>query len=360
MQTFHKIYYKDSRNLKELESESVHLIVTSPPYPMISMWDEVFIKMNKQIGENLKNGDGYQAFKLMHAELRKTWNEVFRILIPGGHVCVNIGDATRSVAGQFSLYPNSSETIQQFINIGFMVLPEIIWRKPSNSPTKFLGSGMLPCGGYVTLEHEKILIFRKPSKREFKKCEEIQNRLESSFFWEERNVWFSDIWELNGTRQDLNEKQIRKRSGAFPLEIPFRLINMFSSKSDTVFDPFLGTGTTTLASIICRRNSIGYELDKGFYLLHQNEIPSPSFLKVANDRIERRFTEHFKHIEKLKHRNKEIKYTSSEYGFPVIAKQEVDIKFEKIEKITFMAKKRIYSATYNSEKMRGDVNENRN
>jgi modification methylase len=346
MHTYHKIYYKDSRNLKDIEADSIHLVVTSPPYPMIAMWDEIFLSMNSKIGNHLKSGDGFSAFKLMHVELRKTWEAIFKILIPGGHVCINIGDATRTIDGQFKLYPNHSEIVKNFYDIGFTVLPEIIWRKPSNSPTKFLGSGMLPCGGYVTLEHEYILIFRKPQKRKFKSNDEIHNRRQSSFFWEERNKWFSDIWELNGIRQTLNEKEIRKRSGAYPFEIPFRLINMFSSKLDTILDPFLGTATTTLAAIICGRNSIGYELDKGFNLLHRNEIPSSSFIKIATDRISNRINDHNNFIADYQRKGGKPKYKSSQYGFPLITKQEIEIKFETIDEITLETDQNIYKAKY--------------
>lgn len=346
MITNHFIFYKDARNMDALEDNSVHLVVTSPPYPMIAMWDDIFIKMNMDIQAHLKSCNGMAAFGLMHVELAKTWAELYRVLVPGGFACINIGDATRTIGKQFRLYPNHISVLSHFNNLGFETLPSIIWRKPTNSPTKFLGSGMLPCGGYVTLEHEWILVFRKPDKRKFKSTDEIQNRYESSFFWEERNEWFSDIWKLNGIRQKLNEKKIRKRSGAFPLEIPFRLINMFSSKLDTVLDPFLGTATTTLASIICGRNSIGYEFDKGFRLLHHNEISSPDIIKIANDRIEKRINDHLKKIDEYKLKGKIIKYKSSKYGFPVITRQEINMKLEKIKKIVFISKQKSYKATY--------------
>ena len=87
--------------------------------------------------------------------------------------------------------------------LGFINLPNILWHKTTNAPNKFMGSGMLPCGAYVTLEHEWILIFRKGGKRVYKKTEEKEIRRDSSFFWEERNIWFSDIWEIKGVKQPL-------------------------------------------------------------------------------------------------------------------------------------------------------------
>ena len=124
---------------------------------------------------------------------------------------------------------------------------------------------MLPAGAYVTLEHEYILILRKGTKREFNKAEERQNRRESAIFWEERNAWFSDVWmDVKGTGQELFKKATRSRSAAFPFEVAYRLINMFSVRGDTVLDPFLGTGTTTAAAMACGRHSLGFELDANF------------------------------------------------------------------------------------------------
>ena len=156
---------------------------------------------------------------------------------------MKVTDATRTLDGEFKLYPNHSRIIQHFINNGFSNMPNIIWRKQTNAPNKFMGSGMLPAGAYVTLEHEWVLIFRKGLKRSFKSENEKLKRKQSSFFWEERNIWFSDMWDLKGTRQNIAHKNSRERSAAYPFEIPFRLINMFSLKGDTILDPFLGTGT---------------------------------------------------------------------------------------------------------------------
>ena len=112
-----------------------------------------------------------------------------------------------------------------------------MWRKATNAPNKFMGSGMLPCGAYVTLEHEWILIFRKGGKRVYKTAEAKESRRDSSFFWEERNVWFSDVWEIKGVKQNINKAPSRERNASYPLEIPYRLINMYSQKGDVVLDP---------------------------------------------------------------------------------------------------------------------------
>jgi len=143
--------------MKEVDSESVNLIVTSPPYPMIEMWDDQFSSSNPEIKEALQNGDGSKAYDLMHEELSKVWAEVNRVLVGGGIACINIGDATRKVNGAFQLYANHSKITGYFEKMGFQVLPLILWRKETNKPNKYMGSGMLPPSAYVTLEHEYIL-----------------------------------------------------------------------------------------------------------------------------------------------------------------------------------------------------------
>ncbi len=259
MITTHQIFFSPAQRTAALADASVHLVVTSPPYPMIEMWDESLAGQNPLIRAALERLDGPAAFEAMHAELDRVWEEVCRVTIPGGFVCVNIGDATRTLGGTFQLFPNHARILSFFQQKGFSCLPAVLWRKPTNAPNKFMGSGMLPAGAYVTLEHEYILIFRKGGKRVFKTEAEKQHRQESAFFWEERNAWFSDLWDVRGTRQGLADGSARDRSGAFPFEIPYRLINMYSVKGDTVLDPFLGTGTTSLAALVAGRNSVGYE-----------------------------------------------------------------------------------------------------
>src|SRR5699024_7278387 len=160
METSHRVVVGDSRRLDELDDESVELVVTSPPYPMIEMWDESFADLDPIIEERLDAGDGQAAFELMHEELDTVWSEIGRVLVDGGIACINLGDATRKVDGSFRVYQNHPRIIDAFEQLGFEPLPEILWRKPVNSAAKFMGSGMLPPNAYVTLEHEYILIFR--------------------------------------------------------------------------------------------------------------------------------------------------------------------------------------------------------
>ncbi|QTA84816.1 DNA-methyltransferase [Desulfonema magnum] len=337
METTHHIIFENSNNMVGIPSDSVDLVVTSPPYPMIEMWDEMFSGQNRKIHEALNNQDGSQAFELMHKELDAVWNDVRRILKKGGFVCINIGDATRTLNGNFALYPNHSRIVSQMLRTGFTALPEILWRKQTNAPNKFMGSGMLPAGAYVTLEHEFILIFRKGEKREFKKNTEKTERRKSSYFWEERNVWFSDIWtDLKGTSQHLSDTKIRKRSAAFPFEVPYRLINMFSVKGDTVLDPFLGIGTTTYAAMAACRNSVGYELESGFRDLIFSG--ADKIVPYSNKRISKRITSHLDFVKQRFKAKGRFRHINNNYNFPVITQQEKELIFNELISVTIKDK----------------------
>ncbi len=324
METSHKIIYDNAKEMKDIKAESVDLIVTSPPYPMIEMWDELFGKENPEITEALKEGNGNRAFELMHKELDKIWSEVYRVLKKGGIACINIGDATRSINGVFQMYPNNARIINFFSKLGFQALPNIIWVKETNKPNKFMGSGMLPASAYVTLEHEYILIFRKGDKREFKTSEEKLNRHKSAYFWEERNVWYSDMWrDIKGTLQKLNNSEMRDRSGAFPFELAYRLINMFSVQGDIVLDPFLGTGTTLLASMVSERNSIGYEIERHFKDVIEGQINE--LKEIANIYIDERLEKHRRFVEEKKELGEAFKYLNRNYNIMVKTSQEIDL-----------------------------------
>ena len=258
--TIHNFHHHNSFERFPIEDQSVHLVMTSPPYPMIEMWDEILSQYNNKISEKLQGGKGKEAYELMHGLLDKTWKECYRVLVPGGFMCINVGDATRSVDGRFQLYSNHSRIIQGCEVLGYDTLPSVIWRKPTNAPNKFMGSGMLPSGAYVTLEHEYVLVFRKGGKRSFGK-EDKMRRSASAIFWEERNQWYSDQWDIIGSRQKLKLSSGRSRSAAYPIHLALRPILMYSMYGDTVLDPFSGTGTTTAAALAAGRNSIAMDND---------------------------------------------------------------------------------------------------
>ncbi len=330
MKTENKIIFSDARDMKQIKSESVNLMITSPPYPMIKMWDEMFGEQNPEITEAIKNENGELAFELMHKELDKVWSETFRVLKNGGIACINIGDSTRTLKSVFQIYTSHARILNYCLKLGFHALPEILWVKETNKPDKFMGSGMLPVGAYVTLEHEHILILRKDGKRIFKQEEEKELRRKSAFFWEERNLWFSDKWkDVKGINQILKNKNLRERSGAYPLELAHRLINMFSIQGDVVLDPYLGTGTTTMGAIVSGRSSIGFEIDLNFKAIVEERITEIS--KVTNDIVNKRLENHKEFVKKRTEEKGKLKYVNENYNFPVMTRQELKLKFLKLK-----------------------------
>ena len=214
-------------------------------------------------------------------------------------------------------------------------LPPIMWHKPTNAPNKFMGCGCL-CGAYVTSEHEHILIFRKGTKRTFTD-EEKKLRKESAFFYEERNTWFSDQWDIQGAKQKMDGS--RNRSAAYPLELPYRLINMYSMKGDTVLDPFGGLQTTSKAAMLLGRHSIGYELDKLLKPLIAINLESAStFNHIAHGRLSR-------HLDFIK--NRECKYHNSNLNCNVVTNYETDIRLDVIKDIQAVEGHNLqYTVTY--------------
>jgi hypothetical protein len=167
---------------------------------------------------------------------------------------------------------------------------------------------------------------RKGAKREFPNEEAKKLRRESAIFWEERNNWFSDVWfDIKGTLQALNDKDARLRSAAYPFEVVYRLVNMYSLKGDTVLDPFLGTGTTTAAAIASGRNSIGYEIEPSMENI-VNRIPDV-IVDASNQLIRKRLARHLEFVaDRLKTKGG-LKYVNEPYGFPVVTAQENELIF---------------------------------
>ncbi|MEM7180252.1 MAG: site-specific DNA-methyltransferase [Spirochaetota bacterium] len=344
----HTFYAQDSRTLQEvIAQESVDLVVTSPPYPMIQMWDELFFSLNPEIKPILARDPMY-AFETMHKELDKVWLGLAAILKEGAFLIINIGDATRTLQNNFQLFSNHARIIQKCLSLGLQNLPNILWRKPTNAPNKFMGSGMLPSGAYVTLEHEHILIFRKGNKANFQE-EKRQIRRESSYFWEERNIWFSDVWDdVMGSKQMLKNKDVRSRSAAYPFELAYRLINMYSCKGDTILDPFWGTGTTSLAALSSERNSIGIELEPVFINTFLQSVAQD--LDTLNQYTKQRIQRHIDFVTKRKEIGKEIKHFNSSMNFAVMTTQEQDLVLKEIASLE--TKESSMQATYSCIKQR--------
>jgi len=248
MKTFHKIIIGDSRAMKELSAESIHLVVTSPPY-----WQLKDYGVKNQIGFN----DSYESYI---NNLNLVWKECRRVLNKGCRLCINIGDQfARSVYyGRYKIIPIRTEIIKFCETISFDYMGAIIWQKVTTCNTTggatIMGSFPYPRNGILKLDYEFILIFKKPGNSP-KPNRDIREK--SKMTTEEWNKYFTGHWQFAGEKQD-------KHLAMFPEELPKRLIKMFTFIGDTVVDPFLGSGTTTLASINLQRNSYGYEINEEF------------------------------------------------------------------------------------------------
>ncbi|WP_123537433.1 DNA-methyltransferase [Halosimplex salinum] len=342
METSHRVVVGDARELSTLADDSVDLVVTSPPYPMIEMWDETFAALDPAVADALEDGDGQRAFDAMHDVLDTVWAELSRVLVDGGIACVNVGDATRTVGDSFRVYPNHARVLSAFQSLGFDPLPDVLWRKPANSAAKFMGSGMVPPNAYVTLEHEYVLVFRNGGdSRSFEPG--ADSRYEAAYFWEERNQWFSDVWtDVRGEFQALGHDDLRERSAAFPFEIPYRLVNMYSVYGDTVLDPFWGTGTTSLAALVAGRDSVGYEREAAFTEVFDDQVSEAPAL--SRSVVEERLDRHRAFVTETRENGGSLGYDATHYDFPVRTKQERDVRFYTVDEVELTTDG--YRATY--------------
>ena len=234
--------------MTELDDKSVHLVITSPPY-----WQLKDYGTENQIGYN----DSYEEYI---NNLNLVWKECYRVLNNGCRLCVNIGDQfARSVYyGRYKVIPIRTEIIKFCEAIGFDYMGAIIWQKRTTSNTtggaSLMGSYPTPRNGILSIDYEFILLFKKlgtPIKpnRELKE--------QSKMTKEEWKEYFAGHWNFGGTKQE-------GHIAMFPEELPKRLIKMFSFVGDIVLDPFLGSGTTSLAARNLNRNSVGYEINFDF------------------------------------------------------------------------------------------------
>ncbi len=256
MKTKHKIILGDSRCMKEVPDESVHLVITSPPYWQLKDYDN-----ERQIGFH----DSYEEYI---NNLNLVWYECHRILHKGCRLCINIGDQfARSVYyGRYKVIPIRTEIIKFCESTGFDYLGAIIWQKVTTCNTTggatIMGSFPYPRNGILKLDYEFILVFKKYGHAP-KVSKEIKEQ--SRLTHEEWNQYFTGHWNFSGERQN-------KHLAMFPEELPKRLIKMFSFVGDTVLDPFLGSGTTSLAALNINRNSIGYEINEEFLPIIEEKL----------------------------------------------------------------------------------------
>ncbi len=323
LETTHRLVHGSTDVLATLPDSSFALVVTSPPYPMIEMWDSAFAAADPVVAAALASGDGRSAYDLMHRCLEPVWRAVARLLVPGGIACINIGDAVRSIGGEFQLFNNHARILESCLRLGLVSLPSLIWRKPTNAPNKFMGSGMLPPGAYVTLEHEHILILRKGGRRHFDEAA-MELRRRSAFFWEERNRWFADQWDDRGARQEMEAGGPRERSAAFPLLIPYRLVLMFSIYGDLVLDPFAGTGTTCVAALAAGRSSLGVEIDAGLLAAALRRIGGARARSI--ELAQARLRAHLELVDSCEIQGRKLRHWNQVHGFPVTTGQERDME----------------------------------
>ncbi|MCM8812491.1 MAG: thermonuclease family protein [Candidatus Omnitrophica bacterium] len=256
MKTVHKIITGDSRKMQEVRDASVHLVVTSPPY-----WQLKDYGSSDQIGFN-------HSYEEYINNLNLVWNECYRVLEDGCRLCVNIGDQfARSVYyGRYKIIPIRTEIIKFCETIGFDYMGAVIWQKVTTCNTTggatVMGSFPYPRNGILKLDYEFILIFKKQGTTK-PVSQEIREK--SKMTTEEWNQYFSGHWNFAGEKQD-------KHLAMFPEELPKRLIKMFTFAGDTVLDPFLGSGTTTLAAKNLSRNSVGYEINGDFLPIIKERI----------------------------------------------------------------------------------------
>lgn len=328
--TTHEFLRADARELSGIADGSIDLVVTSPPYPMIAMWDEQFSLISPAAAAALDEEDGEAAFEAMHRVLDHAWDECARVLREGGIACVNVGDAVRTVGGRFRLYANHARVLTALAARGLAPLPLIVWRKATNAPNKFMGSGMLPGGAYVTLEHEYVLIARKGAPRRPPNEAERARRRRSALFWEERNVWFSDLWAIGGARQRMLPGLARARSGAFPLELPHRLVAMYSWQGDTVLDPFGGTGTTALAAMALARNSIVAEVSEELVGLARDRALDTATREALAETPAQRLAAHEAY---LATREKPAAHWNEHLHVAVVTKQETDLRLPVVDTV---------------------------
>jgi modification methylase len=256
LKTIHKIITGDSRQMNLLPDKSVHLVITSPPY-----WQLKDYGTENQIGF-------HESYESYINNLNLVWKESHRVLHPGCRLCINIGDQfARSVYyGRYKVIPIRTEIIKFCETIGFDYMGAVIWQKVTTTNTTggatIMGSFPFPRNGILKIDYEFILLFKKQGAPP--KPTKEQKEL-SAMTKEEWNTYFSGHWYFAGAKQD-------GHIAMFPEELPARLIKMFAFAGDTVLDPFLGSGTTSLAARHLGRNSVGYEIN-------------PDFIPIVKDKL---------------------------------------------------------------------------
>jgi DNA modification methylase len=262
VKTTHRIFFGDARRMSRVSDGSAHLVITSPPY-----WQLKDYGNENQIGFH----DSYEEYI---NNLNLAWLECYRVLHDGCRLCINIGDQfARSVYyGRYKVIPIRTEITRFCETIGLDFMGSIIWQKVTTCNTTggatIMGSYPYPRNGIVKIDYEFILLFKKPGKSP-KVTSHIKAKSELSKV--EWNQFFNGHWNFPGEKQ-------AGHIAMFPEELPRRLIKMFSFVGDTVLDPFMGSGTTSLAAMKLGRNSIGYEINGEFRKVIEEKLEGQSDL----------------------------------------------------------------------------------
>jgi len=254
----HTVYLADARHMPELGDESIHLVVTSPPYWCIKDYGT-----KEQIGRN-------QPYAEYLDDLRRVLAECHRVLHPGCRAAVNIGDQYLRAKehGRYRIQPIPADLIGIGMELGFDFMGSIIWRKISTTNPSggcaLMGSIYYPRDGHITYEHEYILLFRKQGKPP---TVDPEAKERSRLTLEQRSAWFRGVWD------DIAPVRRGEHEAMFPVELPRRLIRMYSCWGETVLDPFVGSGTTCEAAAAEGRSSVGYEVNPEYEELIRRRAP---------------------------------------------------------------------------------------
>jgi DNA modification methylase len=274
--TAHAVNLGDARFMADIESESVHLVVTSPPY-----WT---LKEYRASAGQMGHIDDYEEFL---RELDKVWSHCFRVIVPGGRLVCVVGDvclSRRENNGRHTVVPLHASIQEHCRKIGFDNLAPIIWHKIANAAYEvengsgFLGKPYEP-NSVIKNDIEFILMERKPGGY---RAPDVPTRVLSVISGENHKRWFQQIWS------GLTGASTRHHPAPYPVELAERLIRMFSFVGDTVLDPFLGTGTTTIAAAKTGRNSIGFEVDEHYFDMAHTRIVNETSSLFGKTTVETR------------------------------------------------------------------------
>ena len=271
--THHRLHLGDARDLGWIANESVHLVVTSPPYWTLK-------KYNEHPGQ-LGAVSEYEHF---HDEIEKVWRHCYRALVPGGRLVCVVGDvciARRRNNGRHMVMPLHADISVRCRRIGFDYLTPIFWNKIANASyevengSSFLGKPYEP-NAIIKNDVEYLLMLRKPGGY---RSPTDEQRRRSKMSKEEHAKWFRSSWS------GCAGASTKEHPAPFPVELAYRLVRMFSFVEDTVLDPFVGTGSTMVAAIRSERNSIGNEIDSHYFKMAEEkvrqEIPQAPLFDVA-------------------------------------------------------------------------------